>query len=413
MAMEEGILSMDDKLFDFLTDEQKTVAVPGAEQLTLTHLLTMRTGHREGTSGVVWRNLKTSWIEAYLQAPITGTPGKDFMYSSGTSHMLSMILQKSTGLPIDEYLRPRLFEPMGLSDFTWDKDPDGICSGGNGLTLDVLDFLKWGQLYLNKGRWNGQQLVPEHWVLDSMKRHVDVGSLVWTGEGFGLDGSTKPGEGEGYGYQIWNQPGGSYASGIFGQYCVVIPETNTVIAVFSSMTSKESGPLSYDLIAAGRNKEFTSFEAPLCTTLDLESAQTPVSIAAAQFTGTFESIDGNTSLSFEIVSTSNGPALRASGTDEAGHVDFTAGIGFTQSYMGRLEAPSLHHSYVQDTQVLATATHVGPWSFEVEVSYPVTPFEDHFSFVLATDGALQYKRHVNVNSQGTGLPSTVLHRVSR
>lgn len=412
MAVEEGKLALDDRLIDFLTPDQIENAVPGVEQLTIANMLTMRTGHREGTSGVVWRTLETSWVDAYLEVPITGTPGRDFMYSSGTSHMLSMCLQRATGLPADEYLQPRLFEPLKFSTVTWDRDPDGICSGGNGLTINILDFVKWGQLYLNGGVWNGRRIVDKGWVDASLARHVDVGSLVWTGDGFGADSTTPPGEGEGYGYQIWNRPGGNYASGIFGQYCVIVPEANTVVAVFSSMTSTESDPLSLDLIEASRSSAFARFAAPRADDLLLEDAPGDADTIAAMLTGTFLADDGETKLAFKLIDAPAGTALRVSGHDPAGALDFTAGIGHVHDYLGPLGSPSLHHSYTQVTPAFASVERVGPWSLNARVTYPVTPFEDHFSFVLETDGVVTYSRRVNVNSQSTALSEVTLRRLA-
>lgn len=411
MAVEEGKLTLDDRLVDFLTRDQVEKAVPGVEQLSIGNMLTMRTGHREGTSGVVWRTLDTSWVDAYLQVPITGTPGRDFVYSSGTSHMLSMCLQRATGLPADEYLQPRLFEPLEFSKFTWDRDPDGISCGGNGLTINVLDFVKWGQLYLNGGEWNGRRIVGEDWINASLTRHVDVGTLVWTGDGFGSDNTTPPGEGEGYGYQIWNRPGGSYASGIFGQYCVIVPEANTVVAVFSSITSKEADPLSLDLINASRSSAFGCFTAPLTDNLLPGDEPGDAEAISAMLTGTFVSDDGGTALAFEVIETPGGAALRVQGHDRAGALEFTAGMGHAHHFVGPLGSPSLHHSYTEVTPAFASLERVGPWSVEVRVTYPVTPFEDQFSFTLQTDGVVTYSRRVNVNSQGTGLPEVALRRL--
>lgn len=410
IAVDEGRLSLEDKFVDFLTAEQVRTAQPGIERLTIADLLTMRTGHAEGTSGVVWRNLRTSWIDAYLQVPITGTPGESFIYSSGTSHMLSMCLHKATGMPADEYLRPRLFDPLEFSAISWDKDPEGFCSGGNGLTTNILDFLKWGQLYLNGGVWAGRRLVSRDWVQTSLARHVDVGSLEWTGEAYVTGASADPAAGEGYGYQIWNRPHGAYASGVFGQYCVLVPEADAVVAVFSSMTSKESDPLSAELIDALRSDGFASFAAPFTDSLTADRVADAARYVSGMLAGEFASADQVTKLAFSIEHADAGPLLHVRGHDSSGAVEFTAGIEGDHETRSALGAPSLHHSYTEVTTSVARVKRRGPWWVEVLVDYPVTPFTDRFSFRLTTDGILRYGRSVNVNSQDTELDDAVLHR---
>jgi CubicO group peptidase (beta-lactamase class C family) len=412
LAIDEGRLSLEDRLVDFLTDAQVRGAEAGIEEITIADMLTMRTGHASGTSGVVWRNLRTSWIDAYLRVPVSGIPGKDFMYSSGTSHMLSVCLQKATGLPADEYLRARLFEPLGFAETTWDKDPEGYCSGGNGLSINVVDFLKWGQLYLDRGRWEGRQIVPAEWVDTSLARHVNVGSLVWTGDGFDAIETDDAEAGPGYGYQIWNRQGGAYADGIFGQYCVILPEADTVVAVFSSMMSKQSEPFSAAVINAARSAEMTAFVPPFSGTLTAD-ADSDTHVVAGILDGVFTSPDGDTSLSFSVESTENGALVSVRGHDSAGALDFAAGIGHQHESIVSLGAPSLHHSYTERTRAVGVLERRGPWSVEIVLTYPVTPFTDRFSFHLETDGVLRYNRSVNVNSQDTAVPDVVLRRTER
>lgn len=409
MAIDEGTMSLGDRLGDFLTAGQARRAKPEVARLTIVDLLTMRTGHADGTSGVVWRNLRTSWIDAYLQVPLAEAE-KSFIYSSGTSHMLSVCLQRATGLPADEFLMPRLFEPLGFSPISWDKDPDGFCSGGNGLTMNVLDFLKWGQLYLDGGQWAGRQLVSREWVEASLSRHVDVGSLAWTGDGYAAGESLGPGEREGYGYQIWNRPHGAYASGVFGQYCVLVPEADAVVAVFSSMTSKESDPLSAEIIDALRAESFASFTPPFEGALTAERPSSDADVVSGMLEGRFVSEDGGTDLSFSVTNGEGGAVLSISGRDAAGAVDVAAGIGREHARLGALGAPSLHHSYTEDTPAVGIVTRRGPWWLEAVIDYPVTPFVDRFTFRLESAGEIRYGRSVNVNSQSTGLADVALRR---
>lgn len=410
MALDEGALSRDDKLVDYLRPEQVAIAAPGVEDITVAHMLTMRTGHQMGTSGVAWRKLDTSWVDDYLRVPITGTPGKDFIYSSGTSHMLSMVLQKATGLPADEYLRPRLFDPLEFGFVSWDRDPDGICSGGNGLTINVVDFLKWGQLLLDRGVWNGKRILSESWVTESLTRHVDVGGLVWTGNGYGAADDAAPGEGEGYGLQVWHYPGGNYASGIFGQYCVIVPETNSVVAVYSSLSSKDANSLSVSLIDALGDERYASFVPGLSGGFGLDEELSDAAALYAAAGGTFESGDGKTRLRFTI-DEPGATVLTVQGRDATGEVEFSAGLGHDHEFAGPLAAPSLHHSYTEHTRGLGRLTRRGPWWFEAKLVYPTTPFVDRYTFELINDGTLRYSRAVNVNSQSTSIDEVTVTRV--
>jgi len=147
-------------------------------------------------------------------------PGTLFVYNTPGSYMLSAIVQKVTGKTVFDYLRPRLFEPPGIENPTWETSPQGISLGGFGLNLRTEDIARFGQLYLQKGRWNGKQLVPASWVETATARQTSNGSdpaSDWD---------------QGYGYQFWRCRHGAYrGDGAFGQFCVVMPEQDAVVAI--------------------------------------------------------------------------------------------------------------------------------------------------------------------------------------
>ena len=145
--------------------------------------------------------------------------------------MLSAAVQKATGQTVLDYLKPRLFDPLGIEHPTWETSPQGISTGGYGLSIRTEDIAKFGQLYLQKGKWQGKQLVPEAWVEAATARQTSNGS------------NPKSDWDQGYGYQFWRCRHGAYrGDGAFGQYCVVLPEQDAVIAITSGVHGHAGGP---------------------------------------------------------------------------------------------------------------------------------------------------------------------------
>ena len=145
--------------------------------------------------------------------------------------MLSAIVQKATGQTVLDYLQPRLFEPLGIEQPTWETSPQGISTGGYGLSIRTEDIAKFGQLYLQKGKWQGKQLVPASWVEAATARQTSNGS------------NPNSDWDQGYGYQFWRCRHGAYrGDGAFGQYCIVLPEQDAVIAITSGVRGHAGGP---------------------------------------------------------------------------------------------------------------------------------------------------------------------------
>jgi CubicO group peptidase (beta-lactamase class C family) len=174
------------------------------------------------------------WVEAFLAHPVTKKPGTWYCYNSIGTYMLSAIVQKVTGEKVLDYLMPRLFEPLGIERPRWEESPQHINCGGWGLYLKTEDMAKFGQLFLQKGIWKGKRLISEAWVNEASKYQVPS-----------VPAGTRPDEIEkkglttdncawllGYGYQMWRCPENSYrADGARGQYIIVCPDKDAVIAV--------------------------------------------------------------------------------------------------------------------------------------------------------------------------------------
>ena len=234
LLIDDGRLALTDKVVDFFPDLCPPQISANLAAMTVEDLLTMRTGHRRGISGGDWRNLSSSWVEAFLAEPVDEAPGQSFIYSSASSFMLSAIVTQVSGQTLHQLLDERVLRHLGMDPLTWDLAPGGFNSGGNGLSCTTEDSLKFGVLHLRKGHWDGRQLLSPQWVEAATRNQVDG---VWMGEFDGkqyLPRDTANAAGtrrEGYGYQWWmTRNGGYYASGVFGQQCIVLPAQRTVIA---------------------------------------------------------------------------------------------------------------------------------------------------------------------------------------
>lgn len=228
-AVSEGLLSLDDKVVSFFPEHSDLDMDEKMASMTVRHLLTMTSGYIENISGsLIWSHKKTSWVKEFLQLPLTYAPGTHFVYNSGSSHMLSAIVTKVTGLPISDYLKPRLFDKIKIENYTWDKDPEGNNTGGWGIRFSTEDIAKFGQFYLQKGKWEGEQILPVEWIDQATTYQISTAHL------------DKAPRRQGYGFQFWVSHHGVYrANGAFGQTAIMLPHQNTVIAITAGMDQGE------------------------------------------------------------------------------------------------------------------------------------------------------------------------------
>lgn len=233
MAADEGLLSLD----EFVTDIFKDAVTPGIlkaqKGLTLRHLLTMSSGSRFNEVGSM---LDDKWVKMFLESAPKFEFGAEFDYNSINSYMLSAILKRKSGQSVTEFLRTRLFEPLCVKNYNWERCPQGIEKGGWGLDLCLEDCAKLGQLYLQKGMWHGRRLLSEEWIQAATSRQIETAK-----------GEIK----SGYGYHVWVLDNGDYLfNGAFGQYVLVMPAMDAVAAFVSgSPLFFAEGPL-YPLLKA-------------------------------------------------------------------------------------------------------------------------------------------------------------------
>lgn len=228
MLVAEGRLSVDDHVLDYFPDDGPAEPSDNLRAMRVRHLLTMTTGHDAEPLGRA-RQMAKSWIRAFLAWPVEHRPGTHFVYNSLATYMLSAIVQRVTGQRLVDYLGPRLFGPLGIEHPTWETSPEGIDTGGWGLSIRTRDVARFGQLYLQRGIWQGARLLPEAWVAEATSRQVPNGP------------SANPDWEQGYGYQFWRCRHGAYrGDGAFGQFCVVMPDQEAVLAVTAGVSNMQA-----------------------------------------------------------------------------------------------------------------------------------------------------------------------------
>ena len=221
LAVSEGKLTVEDPVLKFFPDESPAEPSANLKAMRVRDLLTMSTGHHDDAIQNFPYRDPDSVVKKFLALPVAHKPGTFFVYNTPATYMLSAIVQKVTGQSVLEYLRPRLFEPLGITNPQWEASPQGVSMGGFGLSVRTEDIARFGQLYLRKGEWQKQQLVPAAWVETATSRHASNGSSP-----------TSDWE-QGYGYQFWRSRHGYRGDGAHGQFCLVLPQYDTVIAFTS------------------------------------------------------------------------------------------------------------------------------------------------------------------------------------
>ncbi|MDR1344092.1 MAG: ChbG/HpnK family deacetylase [Tannerellaceae bacterium] len=233
-AVAEGKLKVTDKVISFFPDKLPAEVSDNLKELEVRHLLTMSSGHDVEPS--LNRNAPdVDWAKAFLAAPFVHKPGTFFVYNSLGTYMLSAIVQKVTGEKLIDYLYPRLFRPLGIVGATWDESPQGINTGGWGLSLKTEDLAKMGLFILRKGQWNDKQLLPEAWFDEATSSHI--ASLPAGRRPEQVNSKTKEKDWlQGYGYQMWRSRHNSFrADGANGQYILILPEKDAVIVTTANI----------------------------------------------------------------------------------------------------------------------------------------------------------------------------------
>lgn len=388
LAVEEGLFSLQDKVVGFFPEHLPGVVSDKLAAMTVEDLLTQTCGHAHGTSGALWRGIPTSWIAEFFKIPVVFTPGEAFRYTSATSFMLSAILSKTTGGNAHAYLKPRLLEPLGIEGLRWDVGPENINPGGNGISCKTEDLLKLAVLHMQGGRWNGVQVLPAEWVRQA----------------------TSPQRGNPHGYHWWMGPGGSfYAYGVFGQFAVVFPQDEAVLAITSATPPGEETlrSLIWHHFPGVLRSRGGALQMPDALTEPrlLAPLQRRDSARAAQVSGAVFAAEANEDGISQLAIDFSEDRCLLRITDGRGahavHIGLDDWLESDTTVSGAL----LHHGYEPAAmRVVAGGWWREPDVFETTWQFVETSFRDRV--VLRFDGdALTLERSVNVNSRPTVRPS--------
>lgn len=422
LAVADGLLSVEDPVVGFFPDLPPP-DLPAADlarlgRMRVRDLLTMASGHGQGISGGSWRRITTSWVADFLRQPMSYEPGEVFVYDSAASYMLSAIVQRVSGRRIHDLLDERIFRPMQMSGaMRWDLGPDGVNTGGNGLSCTTADMLKLGILHLQGGAWQGRQLLPRDWVAAAVGmqlRNVVMGAF--TGDHY--LGPDAPGAEvrEGYGYQWWRGPHDSFsANGLFGQYCIALPNQQAVVAFTGGLEDSDQRmhELVYDLLrpALGAGGGTPAAEAALAARLAaLRVATRPrgPGAAAAQIAARFGSWQAAPNdQQIESIALAPAPGGVAVTLTIAGTAHRLV-AGYEQFVESRTTLPGarLHHSYepAEGLQLAACASWTpDAGALVLDLLFVETAFRDTLTLTFTASG-LHLARRVNVNSAALELP---------
>jgi CubicO group peptidase (beta-lactamase class C family) len=267
-AIDEGLLSEDDFVTSFFPDDLPETISEHLAAMRVRHVLSMATGHKVDTLNRMFE-ISEDWTKAFLSLPPEQAPGSIFCYNNGATYLLSAIIQKVTGMKLLNYLRPRLLEPLGITQARWDENARGINYGFSGLHVTTETIAKLGQLYLQKGVWQGKRLLSEKWIETATREHIPNASET--------EVKTTDWE-QGYGYQFWRCQHDAYrADGAFGQFCVVMPKQDAVLAITSAVESMQAVlDLTYQhLLPALEDKPLPESSARLALEQQLASLSIP------------------------------------------------------------------------------------------------------------------------------------------
>ena len=228
LAVEEGLIDLDASVLSYFPELDSEITDARSRRILVRHVLAMASGHRAETLPRARANDPLDLVRGFLLVPPDDEPGTVFAYNQPCTYSLAAIVQRVTGESLVAYLRPRLFEPLGIDTYGWDRDASGRELGWSGLHAPTEAVAKLGQLYLSGGVWQGTRILESEWVAEATRSHVDnpeEPNADWQ---------------QGYGYQFWMARHGFRGDGAFGQFCVVLPEHDVVLAMTGASTNMQA-----------------------------------------------------------------------------------------------------------------------------------------------------------------------------
>lgn len=398
IAYTQNLLKLEDKVLKYFPEYEKN-ANDNLKELTIRDLITMRSGQIRSIGGNEWRPLKSSWIKAYFDVPFTEKPGSKYMYSSGNSYILSAIVQKVTNKTCHKLIEEYVSNKIGLNKFEWLESPEGICSGGNGISLTVEDMVRIGLLYINNGFWNGEEILKKEWIdLSLGKKNPQF---------------LNQGEPE-YNFH-WEHIEDTWSSnGMFSQRCIIVPQFDLVVAMTAADKfcdeCKEVKLFQKEVVTPLKNKIF-KYE-NMCKILNkkrlqmsLESKNISVEdhieledkIYKFKPVETIDNID-------EIVIEKKGNRILFGIHDHRGIHFVENGIDSWLHGNTSITGAYLHHQYEKNNNKISACAY---WSerniLSFEWKYPEMAFTDYVN-IFWGENYILFKRSVNMNSQDEERP---------
>lgn len=378
LAVADGKMSVDDVVLNFFPEDAPADASANLKAMRVRDLLTMTTGHQDEPSAAA----DMVSAKSFLAQPVPHLPGTHFKYNTAATFMQSAIVQRVTGQTVLDYLRPRLFEPLGIERPVWDTNFQGISLGGYGLRLRTEDIAKFGLLYLQKGVWNGRQLLPAAWIDLATTKQVSNGS------------DPQSDWNQGYGFQFWRCRHHAYrGDGAFGQYCIVIPEQQVVVAITSGVRDMQAvlNVIWDKLLPACHSTELAAdasgHEQLLAKLAELEvppadGAQSS-KMAESVVNRRFEFPTNDQKLEAIAIESSQTEGVLSLSIEQDGQV-MKLPAGYRQWTMGRVKFPTGRLAQPSDEPVAGTFAWNDDKTLVVKVCAYETPF--HSTYKLKFDG---------------------------
>ncbi len=396
LAQAEGLINIDDPVISFFPDETPENPSDNLTAMRIRDLLKMNSGHNEDATGRMQQD-KESWVKGFLALPVEHKPGTHFVYNSGATFMLSAIIQKVSGKTVLDYLTPRLFEPLGIEHPSWESNMNGINMGGWGLKVRTQDIANFGQLYLQEGKWKDQQLIPAEWVKEATSYQTSNGSNPlsdWE---------------QGYGYQFWRCRHNLYrGDGAFGQYCIVMPEQDAVMAITSGTNDMQAiMTLVWDHLLPAMQAQPMKENETAYDSLQDKLASLSLSIVNGEDTSPIaESISGRTFSLQPNKEEINELTFHLSGDEKSITIKnedgtFTMPVGTGVLKNGSFDLPMLGEHLVS-----SSGAWISPDVFQLRTYLYETPYYFDYKFTFGKDEVI-IDQAMNVSFGQAGLPPII------
>ncbi len=387
-AVQEGLLSVEDTVISYFKEECPEPE-PNLSKMRIKHLLSMNTGHIVDTTDFFFSREDGNWAKAFLEVPVEKEPGTHFLYNTGATYMLSVILQRLAGEKLIDYLQSRLFEPLNISGAAWDTCPMGYNTGGFGLRVKTEDIAKFGQFYLDKGKVKDKQLLGEEWINEATSIQSDNsvnGSGDW---------------GQGYGYQFWRCRHKAYrGDGAFGQYCIIMPDQDAVLAITGGMKDLQKPlELVWNKLLPGfmdnalpESEEYERLKNKLISLQLLQPEGKENSSLESDIQGKTYRLEPNPLGVDEISLSFNSESIRMSMTEDGNRYEYSVGIGHwamsTYNFQGKQEPAAFIGFWEDDTTLV------------IKGSLLQTPFAGNYRLQFKGN-ELHLEQNINVGFEQT------------